>query len=400
MKGKKIGIVAVNYFPEVTACAPYTTDLAEDLVRLGHDVTVVTAMPHYPAWKVFDEYSRKKSFEEVINGVRVIRVKSYIPKSMNALTRGLFEFDFLVKGLCKVRRLNFDTVLAVSPNWSDIAVGIFLKRNGSVLKVLVQDLMAAAASQSGIKGGKTVEGIVERLEGWALRKADSIGVITEQFKDRLILLGILDEQIHITPNYSQSHIQPLERDSCREYWGWPKEDFIVMHTGNMGLKQDLGNVVEAARLAETTNSEIKFYLVGDGSQKPSLVTKSAGLSNVIFRDLVSNEEYSRLLGAADVLLINESPSQIDMSLPSKLTSYLAAGRRIVASANSNGATSKYLGALGIDVYPHTPEDLLRSLNSNTKDHSPIGSPELLSNALLRSNRTKWLMNDLHESEKL
>jgi colanic acid biosynthesis glycosyl transferase WcaI len=359
---KSIGIIAVNYYPEVTACAPYTTDIAEELVKQGHEVTVLAAMPHYPAWKVFDEYAGKKSFIEVINGVNVIRVKSYIPRRMNALTRGLFELDFLIKGLWQVRTKRFDSVLSVSPNWSDIAIGVFLKRKGATLKVLVQDLMAAAASQSGIKGGALVAGIVERLEGWALRNADSVGVITEQFRERVLAFGVSEEKIVVTPNYSQSHIVPMDRNECREFWGWPKDDLIVMHTGNMGLKQDLGNVIEAARIAKISNPNMKFYLVGDGSQKESLVKQASGLDNVIFKDLVSNDHYSRLLGAADVLLINESPNQVDMSLPSKLTSYVAAHRPIISTCNEGSGTALAAKTHGPIVPPQSPSKLVSALS--------------------------------------
>jgi colanic acid biosynthesis glycosyl transferase WcaI len=269
------------------------------------------------------------------------------------------------------------------------------KRSGAVYKVLVQDLMAAAATQSSIRGGGLVSGIVERIEGSGLRAADSVAVITDSFKKRVLAYGVNDDKIVLSPNYSHSNIQPLDRDECRRELGWSHDDLLVIHTGNMGLKQDLGNVIEAARLLAQDRPDIKFYLVGDGSQRAALENQARGMSNVKFFDLFSKELYPKVLGAANVLLINESPDQVDMSLPSKLTSYLAANKRIVAATVKGGAThSAIKSTQGSTTIEAGNSDLLADAicapNSQFKNHQHIESDPL-------EQRIQWVFKPIAPS---
>ena len=99
---------------------------------------------------------------------------------------------------------------------------------------------------------------------------------------------------------------------------------VAMHSGNMGNKQDLGNVIDAARLAGN-REDIRFVLMGDGSQRAALARQAQGLDNVAFLPPAPENEYADLLAAADILLLNERATVKDMSLPSKLTSYFRSG---------------------------------------------------------------------------
>ena len=397
---KKILILAINYFPEVTGCAPYSTDLAAGLVARGHSVTVVSAFPHYPAWQVQEEYREKQSFIEYINGVGVVRVRSYIPPKMNALTRGLFEFDFMVKAYSAARKLKFDSILSVSPSVSAIVVGARLaKKRGVPFKILVQDLMAAASVQSGIKGGKLVSRIVGALEGSSLRAADSVGVITTAFLQRTLDFGVPESRIVVTPNYSQGHVTPVDGTAARARYGWSAEDLVVMHTGNMGLKQDLETLVADFRELEKVAPAVRLKLVGDGSQREELERLAAGLSNVEFLGLVPSEEYSGLLAAADVLIVHESPGQIDMSVPSKITSYVAARKPMVVCSPDGGATqlatSSYPGTRWVNAENRTA--LRTMLAELSADKSVLNSDELVAwvdegDARNRELRMQWVLS--------
>jgi putative colanic acid biosynthesis glycosyltransferase WcaI len=147
------------------------------------------------------------------------------------------------------------------------------------------------------------------------------------------------------PNWS--HVSPtsLTRTEARAALGWPADVFTVVHTGNIGLKQDLGNVVEAARRCPS-GSGVRFVIVGDGSQRADVEACALGVSGVSFIDPLPADTYPLALAAADVLLVNERPSVGDMSLPSKLTSYLGASRPVLAAVAPGGATSKELARTG------------------------------------------------------
>jgi len=338
---KHFCIIAINYAPEVTGCGPYTTDLAERLVNAGHNVTVITGLPHYPQWRVPEDYRHSSRRLETHNGVTLNRCWIYVPKRMTAVTRIAYELSFLVSAWWKSRKEKPDVVIAVSPALGDMIVGARLaRRTGASYGILIQDLMAAATTQSNISGGSKVAKIASTVESRYLLRADSVATITESFSASVKKLGVGEEKIVISPNYSVKDIERLDRVVARKLMGWDENLFILTHTGNMGLKQDLGNVIEAIKLVD--DPTIRLLLVGDGSQRSELQSMAEGESRIAFMDLVSEDLYSVLLAASDVLLINEAPTVTDMSLPSKLTSYEASGRVILGAVVPGGNTSKAL----------------------------------------------------------
>jgi hypothetical protein len=121
---------------------------------------------------------------------------------------------------------------------------------------------------------------------------------------------------------------------------------VVLHAENMGYKQGLRNLVETARLAAGQRRNIRFVLMGDGNERKSLEALAAGLDNVEFLDPEPGDVFMDVLAAAHVLLINERPSVVNMSLPSKITSYFAAGRPVVAAVSRDGATATELTRSG------------------------------------------------------
>ncbi|MDP9074562.1 MAG: glycosyltransferase, partial [Actinomycetota bacterium] len=145
--------------------------------------------------------------------------------------------------------------------------------------------------------------------------------------------------------------------------GWPDGAQVVLHTGNMGLKQGLEQVLVAARLAAVDQPRTRFVLMGHGSQRRALQTGAADLGNVEFRDLVDEAAYPNVLAAADVLLVNERATIVDMSLPGKLTSYFSAGRPVVAAVPSGGATAREVArsGAGLVVPAEDPPALVAAL---------------------------------------
>jgi len=97
------------------------------LKEAGHEVEVLAGLPHYPAWKVPQEYRGRLRFDEVIDGIPVTRAWHFVPRTMNALTRGLYEFTFMINGWWQSRRLKPDVVIAISPAWADTAIGVAVK---------------------------------------------------------------------------------------------------------------------------------------------------------------------------------------------------------------------------------------------------------------------------------
>ena len=371
---KRVLIVTSNYFPEPTGISVYTTDLAETLFSQSYSVVVLTSLPHYPWWKVPEEFAHLGEGVTSHNGVEVRRAKHLIPPKMNALLRIRFEISLwwnlrrVSKGLMDKE---FDGVIACMPT---VAAGIVGKRISKRLDVplglIVQDLSGAGAKQSGLRGGALISKLAHLVEGSALHGADSLVVVSPAMRDIVIGLGVESKRVNQILNYSARTIDSVDKVTARKKFGWPKGDFVVIHTGNMGAKQDLENVVKAAD-ALGQNSVIKIYLIGHGNQENTLKQLCAGKENISVMAAVPDEDYSALLSAADLLLVNERGTQMEMSLPSKLTSYLYSERPVIAAVPRGGATWKFLEGVAELVDAADPKKLATKIEELSKNQSRL-----------------------------
>lgn len=343
-------VIGINYAPESTGIAPYTSDFCQTLVGDGIAVTVITGFPHYPQWRVHEGYRRRLLLRENAAGVDVHRIPHVVPRRHHVVSRSMYELSFACSGLAATSRLTPDVVIAVTPSPGSLPPAAALARRCNVpLGILVQDMVGRAAVQSGLSGGRLVAKVAEQLEGRWLRRADRVAVISPAFVSHLHSIGVPAD--HITELRNFSHVRPtvLSQQQARREIGWPSDRYVVVHTGNMGFKQDLSNMVEAARIAKSRHPELLFVLVGDGSTRQALERLAGQLDNIIFCPPLPADVYPNALAAADCLVVNERASVTDMSLPSKLTSYFIAGRPIIAAVPAHGATAQELRRAGAAI---------------------------------------------------
>jgi colanic acid biosynthesis glycosyl transferase WcaI len=346
----RILFVAIHYWPEITGNAPYTTMLAEHLAERGHEVTVLAGMPHYPAGRIQRGYRGQLALSEEHGGVEIRRRAHYVPGRQTALRRGVYEASFLLTGSLYATGPHPDAIVGVSPSLSSAALAAeFAARTRRPFGLILQDLMGRAAEQSGIAGGGAVAALTATAEGWLARRATFVGVVAPDFVPYLRDHGVGADQIVHLPNWTHIAEPRGNRAAARLRLGWAEDQTIVLHAGNMGLKQGLDQVVEAAQAARSGLTDLRFVLMGDGNQRPELERMAAGLSNVDFRPFEPPESFPDTLAAADILLLSERPSVRDMSLPSKVTSYLAAGRPIVAAVGAGSATASLVRRSGAAV---------------------------------------------------
>jgi len=363
-------LFGVNYEPEQTGIGPYTSGMARHLAEKGHKVTVVTGMPHYPQWKIDPAYRRRIRARETQNHVHVRRVWHYTPKQQSAIGRGLYELTFFLQSVA-VRDVDRPAcVIGVVPSLSGgMAAGRLARRYNAPFGLIFQDLMSEAAAQSGIPGGGKVASLTRAIEGNTARKADRVAVVTDAFRPHLVALGVEPDRISHLPNWSHVRRPVRPRDEVCRSLHWATEGSIVLHAGNMGYKQDLANILQTARLAAEQAPDVTFVLMGDGSERGHLESVASDLRNVIFLDPQPEETFMDILGAADVLVLNERSTVLTMSLPSKITSYFRAGRPVVAAVPAGGTTSNELhesgGAVVVDA--GDPRALLQAVERVLKD---------------------------------
>ncbi|WP_420176030.1 glycosyltransferase family 4 protein [Luteococcus sp. OSA5] len=354
----KILIIGVNYAPEISGIAPYTTAMAEGLAKQGHQVNVITGVPHYPQWSNYTNFTGLTRTEN-INGVNVRRVRHVIGSGGMGLSRILQELTFgLGAALSPWHRP--DVVIAVSP--ALISTGLQVLRGrltGMPVTVWVQDLYSNGAREI---GGSNVKGqVLGRVESTILKASAGVLVIHDRFRRHVVAdLGVKDEDVCVSRNWSHINVD-LAADPTtvrRKYFG--DAPLVAIHTGNMGAKQYLENVVEAARLADQRGSKVVFGLVGNGSRREALEELGKGIDHLVFVPSLDDAEYAAMLQCADVLLVNEKPGLRESAVPSKLTSYFIQGKPVVAATEPDSATSDEVRAAGAGpiITPGDPAALL------------------------------------------
>ena len=344
----RILIIGINYRPEPTGIGPYTAGLAEHLAARGDLVTVITGLPSYPGWRLMHGTPRRLIAIEHLCDVNVIRAAHYVPTAQSAMRRAFYEGTFGLTGLLASLRVSRpDAILGVVPSLSG---GILARLSGQRLRapygLLFQDLMGPAARQSGIAGGGGVARATSAAEAWAATGARASGGVAEAFTPYVASLGVSMEHIHHVPNWSRLARPSLSPAETRRRFDWSDGLQVVLHAGNMGLKQGLEQVVDAARLAAERGVSVRFVLSGGGSRADMLRAAAAEIPTLEVLPVQPDGLHASVLAAADVLLLSERATQLDMSLPSKLTSYFAAGRPILAAVPPNGSSAREIERAG------------------------------------------------------
>lgn len=363
MNRLRILITSSYYWPEPAGNAPYVTGLAEHLAAQGHDVAVATGFPHYPAWA---STPRRLAQHEVRNNVVIRRRWHYVPHAQSAFTRGVYEATLWAFGATALPLTRPDVVVGVVPT---LAAAALARLAGVVHRrpygLIFQDIVGLAATQSGIEGGHRIAGVVGRGELRLARRAAAIAVIADGFGRYFERHGVDRDRIRRLRNWSQD-VTPVEaRAETRARLGWPADSFICVHAGNMGHKQGLENVLAAAERLRGGNTLL--VLAGDGNERERLeqIARSRELENVLFLPPSPPGEYEALLRAADVLLVNQRASVGEMSLASKLTSYFAAGRPVLAAVAPESETAREVVAAGAGMLapPDDPQALADALTA-------------------------------------
>ena len=405
LEGSHITIVTQYYWPEHVGIAPYSTRLAEHLAERGAAVSVVTAMPHYPSWRIEPDRYRRLDLHEERRGVRVHRLWHYIPQRQSAARRTGYEASFFAHALLR-HAPQSDAVVGVIPSLSAGAIArTYARRRNCRYGIVVQDLLAQGARQSGITKMDAVGSATRALERWVMHAATRVAVVSERFQPHVEDAGVAGDRICVLRNWveveraSLATPSPEEAARRRQELGWRDDEFVVLHAGNMGLKQGLEFVVDAARRARERALPIRFVLMGDGSQRPAIEDAASDLANLQIIPNRPRDECNRIMAVADVLLVNERRTVVDMALPSKLTSYFVAGRPVLAAVTDDGTTAQEIRRAngGLVVSPEDADALVDGVLTLTSD--PELGTRLSSNAAAYASQELSAERVLLEAEQ-
>ncbi len=344
----KIAILGLHYAPESTGNAPYTTGLAEGLAAAGHEVNVITGFPHYPEWRL-QEGLREWRRSEEIKGVKLTRLRHYVPSRPRLMGRLLMELSFGLRLLLSSWGKP-DVVIMVSPALFSTGLALLRAKCGKrrpAIAIWVQDLYSRGIVETEATNALAARALAS-LESAILKSADGVVAIHERFADYLVRsLGVDMEKIFVIRNWTHLPERAAANiPEVREALGWRDDEIVVLHAGNMGAKQGLDNVVGAARVSDSSPARVRFVLMGDGNQRATLEVMSKDVSSLEIIDGLPTEQFQHALEAADILLVNERPGVKDMAVPSKLTSYFSSGVPVLAATEAESVTASEIQVSG------------------------------------------------------
>ncbi len=362
----RILILGINYFPERTSVSPFTTGLSEHLASQGHIVKVVTAFPYYPEWRIWKEYRGRITQKEVRRGVQIRRVRHFVPRRASSLVqRLLHDFSFTAAALAAgLAAGECDVIYCSCPPPALALAAYLLSRIKNVPYVIkLTDLASDAALATGILQEGTLVRCARAMERFVYRHARAVVCLCEGFREKLAQSGIPADRLRLIPDWGDTEaIRPVQCDgSFRDANGIAREKFVILHTGNMGKKQDLLNVVRAAT-ASAGDPNLLWFVVGEGEERALLEreSKTSGLGNLLLLPLQPVETLCQMYAAADVLLLNQKAAVKDAVIPSKLLTYMASGQPILCAASSESVASRLIreASCGVVVKPEDPSALV------------------------------------------
>jgi colanic acid biosynthesis glycosyl transferase WcaI len=338
---------------------------------------MITSFPYYPAWKKAAADKGRLYRTEQDNGVAVHRCWHFVPSAPTAIKRILHEASFVFSSLLLLLFLpRPDVFVVVSP---PLLLGVsawllsLVKRSPYILHV--QDLQPDAAVGMGmLKPGFLIRSLY-RLEALAYRKANRISGISQGMCTAFKRKGTPPAKIVYFPNGVELNAKVPQAGVFRKRIGAAQKDFLAVYSGNLGMKQGLDVLIEAARLIR--DSDVRLVICGEGARRDFLVSQVSKyeLSNVIMLPLQSKQHYEEMLGDANVCLITQQKGSGASFLPSKLLSHLAFSKPVltVAEKSSELAAALGTGRFGINIEPGNPERLARELESLSQNRAQLAS---------------------------
>jgi colanic acid biosynthesis glycosyl transferase WcaI len=361
-------VVAINYAPEPTGFAPHVAAFCEHMASQGHRVTVMTGFPFAPNWARWPAYRGKFWATESRAEVRIIRQTHFIPRSpRRMIERLLMEGTFCLTSLVSLVRFNprADVIIYVGAQPSlAMLTRLVAWLKGIPYGIMINDLASGAAQNVGIVKSAFLQQCLHTFEYASYRGAAAAVVLCQSFKDALITEGYPPDQVFIVRSpIDLEQVQPVGSDGgFRRRQGLIAGDFTVLFAGSMGLKQGLENVIAAALHLRADYPDVKWLLVGEGETRAEvarLIRQHSLEEHVRLIPFEPVEQMSAMFAAADVLLLNQLSAVKDTVIPSKLLTYMAAGRPVLAAVNvqSQGAEILREAHGGRIVRPEDPAAL-------------------------------------------
>lgn len=337
----RVLIVSQYFWPETFRI----NDVALGLKERGHEVTVLTGMPNYPQGRFFKGYGAFRRYQKSYRGIQVRRVPMFERRAGGRVRLSLNYLSFAVSASllgplwCREK---YDLILVYEP--SPVTVGlpaIVLKRlKGLPIMFWVQDLWPESLSAAEAINSERILNLVARVVRFIYKRCDRILVQSRAFTSRVTSLGARPEDVRYFPNWAEELYKPLELESDAPERNEIPRGFQIIYAGNVGAAQSFETILSAADKLKDY-PDIRWVIFGEGRMQEWVrrQIRNMGLENTVY--LLGSrpmERMPRYLALADALLVSLRKAPIfSLTIPSKIQSYLASGKPILASLDGEGA---------------------------------------------------------------
>lgn len=362
--------VGLNHAPELVGIGRYTGETAAWLAARGHDVTVVTSHPYYPAWRAQGPAWRWA--RERRDGVRVIRCPLWVPRRPTAPRRIAHLLTFAASStptaIWAARRHRPEVVIAIEPTALAAPGALAAARAAGARTWLhVQDLELGAATRLGLAGSGAGGRLAAAAYRRVLRRFDRISTLSRAMADALIEHGAPPERLAIIRNgVDVDRLAAGDGAALRRELGIGPDRIVALYAGNLGEKQGVLSLVELARML-ADDPRILVVVAGDGALRPTLETAAQGLANLRLLPLQPEARLPDLLAMADIHLLPQKRGVSSFAMPSKLGGMLASGRACVVQADEGCELHDLLAGAAALVPPEDGDALLAAVRRLASD---------------------------------
>jgi glycosyltransferase involved in cell wall biosynthesis len=366
-----------NFPPERNAPASRVYEHACYWARWGHRVTILTCAPNFPEGKVYAGYRNRWYQVEEVDGIRVVRVKTFIAKNEGVLLRTLDYLSFMVTGfVAGMLQTRPDIVVATSPQFFTVVAGwavAALRRLSFVFEL--RDLWPASISAVGALRASTVLRWLEHLELFCYWRAAKVVALTEAFKHDLVSRSIPAEHVEVVLNgFDFARYTPQPRDMSLAQQLGLEGCFVVGYLGTHGMAHALDRVLDAAALLRDVPA-IRFLFVGAGAVRDALIAQATQqrLDNVMFVPAQPKARMPAYWSVCDLALVPLKNTPLFTTvIPSKIFEAMGMGRAIVLAA-PEGEASQIIQATGAGVIvpPECPAAMARAIQELYHDKALV-----------------------------
>jgi colanic acid biosynthesis glycosyl transferase WcaI len=363
----RVLVLSLHFAPETVSNAVVATELVEELVAHGHEVTVVAALPYHRGHRIEAGYRGRIWQVDHHGSARVFRTWLLLRGSKCDVGGRLLAYATFNLTSTAIGAVTgpHDVVITPSPPLTIGISGWLLARLwGARFIYNVQDIYPDAAVKLGLLRGRRTVQFFSALERFVYARADAVTVLSDDFRANLLAKGVPDRKVVVIPNgVDADFIQPLPRDNAFARQHGLRGSCVALYAGNVGLAQGMETLVDAAE--HSTVPGLQVVIVGSGAAAQDTRERANGHGRVRFLPFEPRERVPELYASADLGVVLLRAGMGDTSVPSKLYTIMAAGKPVVASVDPGSATWRLVEEVGcgVCVPPGNPEALARAMDA-------------------------------------